>query len=62
MLEAGAEDLLVGLEGHAACEGRGEVGRVLELCDRGPGSRGETRAKPFLTKITVQFILLSTYL
>ena len=36
MLEAGAEDLLVGLEAHGAGEGRREVRGVLELCDWGP--------------------------
>ena len=50
VLEAGAEDLLVWLEGHGSCEGWREVGRVLELRDWGPGGRGQTRAQPFLTK------------
>ena len=48
MLEAGAEDLLVGLESHGSCEGWREVGGVLELRHGGPGGRGQSRAQPFL--------------
>ena len=47
MLKAGAEHLLAGLESHGPCEGRGEVGRVLELSHGGPGSGGK-RTKPVL--------------
>ena len=58
MLEAGTEDLLVGLEGHGSGEGRREVGRVLELRDWSPGGpRGQTGAQPFLTNKTSQLSL-----
>ena len=63
VLEAGTEDLLVGLEGHGSGEGGREVGRVLELRHWGPGGPGgQTWAQPFLTnKTSRQSSLLHFY-